>query len=191
MANRIVSEKEFRSAFRSEAIGMADFSQKKNKHVLGIGPRQVSVSVGAQIVKALIDRFAADGRTLDKDMVHVMNPKGARAYSSLQFNQIGKMKLVHGANAIETVWKSLGDLIPVARKGVTNVYVSKNGATDMELAAMRDLRTGKLNARVLANEQLVEAIDEARSVLDGRNLGEMYAASCTEYFHTLPLEAAE
>lgn len=86
MANRIVSEKEFRSAFRSEAIGMADFSQKKNKHVLGIGPRQVSVSVGAQIVKALIDRFAADGRTLDKDMIHVMNPKGARAYAAWIFS---------------------------------------------------------------------------------------------------------
>lgn len=191
MSNRIVSEKEFRSTFRAEAVAMCDFSQKKQKHVLGIGARQVSVSVGAEIVKALVARFQADGRTLDKDMVHLLTPKGARAYASLQFNQIGKMRLVHGANAIETVWKSLGDLIPVARKGVTNIYVAKNGATDMELAAMRDLRTGKLNARMLANEQLVEAIDEARAVLDGRNLGEMYAASCTEYFHTLPLDAAE
>lgn len=149
------------------------------------------IEAGEVVTKATVAKLKAEGRTLDKDMVHLMTPKGARAYASLQFNQIGKMKLVHGANAIETVWKSLGDLIPVARKGVTNVYVAKNGATDMELAAMRDLRTGKLNARVLANEQLVEAIDEARSVLDGRNLGEMYAASCTEYFHTLPLEAAE
>lgn len=191
MSNRIVSEKEFRTEFRREAIMMADFSQKKVKHILGIGARQVSVSVGAEMVKAFIAKFQAEGRTLDKSMVHLMTPKGARAYASLQFGQIGKMKLVHGANAIETVWKSLGDLIPVARKGVTNVYVAKNGATDMELASVKDLRTGKLNARVVANEQLVEAIDEARAGLAGRNLGEAYADTCTEYFKALPLEAAE
>lgn len=190
MANRTVSEKEFRVEFRREVISMADFSQRKNRHILGTGPRQVSVGVGAQVVRALIDKYSSEGRTLEKEMVHLMNPKGARAYSSMQLNQIGGIKLVHGANAIETVWKSLGELIPVARKGVMNIYVAKNGATAMELASVKDLRTGKLHARFVVNERFVEAIDEARDALAGRNLGEAYAETCTEYFKTIPSDTA-
>lgn len=191
MTNRIVSEKEFRTEFRHEAVSMADFSKKKNKHALGIGSRQVSVTDGADLVKAIVSKFQADGRTLDKDMVHMLTPKGARAYASQQFSQMSTMKIVVGANAIETVWKSFGDLIPVARKGVKNVYVAKNGATDMELTCVRDLRNGKTNAIVARTEQLAEALDEAMKALSGRNLGEAYAETCTEYFKALPLEAAE
>lgn len=191
MSNRIVSEKEFRVEFRSQSVTICDFSQKRVRHVLGIGPRQVSVTVGQEIVAALVASFQADGRTLDKDLAHLLTPRGSRGWAGQQLGSMSKMVLRYGANSIETAWKSLGDLIPVARKGRANIYVAKNGATEMELRSVTELRTGKLNARVVANEQLVAAIDEARSELSGRTLGEMYAATCTEYFHALPLDAAE
>lgn len=191
MANRIVSAKEFRSAFREEAVSMCDFSQKKAKHILGIGSRQVDVGVGADIVKSLIDKFQSEGRTIDKEMVHLMTPKGARQYASSQLNQLGGMRLVQGANAIETLWRSLGELIPVGRKGRVNRWVAKNGATDMELASVLDLRVGKTAARIVVDERFAEVIDEGRGALAGRFLGQAYAETCTEYFKAIPLEAAE
>lgn len=185
MVNRVVSEKEFRAEFRRQVLLVCDFSQKKTKHVLGDRCRQMDVDVGAEIVKALLARYKADGRAIDKDMVHLMTPKGARQYASSQINQLGKMKLTHGANAVETVWKSLGELVPTGRKGRSNVWVAKNGATDVEMRSVRDLRTGKLNAKILINEQLVDAINESMSELSGRRLGEVYAETCTEYFKAI------
>lgn len=187
MANRIVSVKEFRDEFRREVINVCDFSQRKSKHCLGIGARQMSVGVGVEVAQAIKAKFDASGRTIEKDLlIELHTPKGIRRFVSSQLNQMAKVSLVHGANIIETLWKTFGDLIVTARPKRENVYVAKAGATDMELASLIDLRTGRLNARIKVNEDLTDIIVRGREALAGRHLGDMYAETCTAYFKSLP-----
>lgn len=186
MANRIVSEKEFRVEFRKEVILVCDFSQKKAKHCLGIGARQMSITTGVEIVSALKAKFESDGRTLDKVLADLHTPRGLRRYASSQLNQMAKVALARGANAIETLWKTFGDLIVVARKGRENIYVAKNGATAMELSSLVELRSGKTSAKIKFDETIANAVDQGRDALNGRSLGEAYAETCTEYFKALP-----
>ncbi len=75
MTNRIVSEKEFRDDFRRHAETVCDFSQKKNRHILGVGSRQMNIDVGVEIIDAMIAAFDGAGRTLDRKMVELHTPK--------------------------------------------------------------------------------------------------------------------
>lgn len=185
MANRIVSVKDFRADFRKEVLSICDFSNKKNKNVLGSSSKQMTIEVAVSVIDALKAKFQSEGKSLDKDMIELHTPRGARRYASEQLNQMAKVSLVRGANEIETLWRTFGDLIVVGRKGRGNVYVAKNGATDMEFTSVIELRTGKLNARIKTNEELTNEISRCKRALVGRHLGEAYAETCTEYFQSL------
>lgn len=186
MTNRIVNEVEFRTEFRRQAEMVCDFSQKKNRHILGIGARQVTVDVGVDIITALKSKYEEDGRTLDKKLVDLHTPRGMRSYASSQLGQMANIHPVEGANAIETLWKTFGALIPVARKGRHNVYVAKNGATAMEWASVGDLKAGKTAAASRRDEVVQAIVAKGREVLGERSTGEVYAETCTEYFKALP-----
>ena len=191
MANRVVETKEFRAEFRQQAELVCDFSQKKNKHILGIGSKQMIVDVAVEIIQAMKAKYEADGRSLDKPLVELHTPKGMRRYASEQLGQMSRIVPADGANAIETLWRTFGSLIPVARRGRRNVYVAKNGATVMEWASVGDLKSGKTAAAVRRDETVQDIVAKGRDALGGRSTGEAYAETCTEYFKALPLEAAE
>lgn len=186
MTNRIVSEKEFRDDFRRHAETVCDFSQKKNRHILGIGARQMNVDVGVDIINAMQANIEQDGRTLDKKLIDLHTPKGKRAYASSQLGQMSKIDPTEGANAIETLWRSFGVLIPTCRKGRLSVYVAKAGATDMEWASVGNLRSGKTAASIKRNEDVQTILAKGREALSGRVTGDAYAQDCTEYFKALP-----
>lgn len=187
MASRIVSAKEFRDTFRRETASMCDFAQKKVKHCLGIGARQMTIEVGVEVAIALKSRFENDGRTIEKDLlIELSTPKGQRRFVSSQLNSMANVSLVRGANIIETLWKTLGDLIVIARRGRQNVYIAKSGATEMELRSLRDLRTGKLNAKIKNYEDIADVLARGGEALGEKSLGEAYAETCTEYFRALP-----
>ena len=187
MANRVVSPKEFRSRARIEIVSVCDFSRAgKSKHILGIGPRQMSIDVGVEVVRAVKREFESDGRSLDKDLADLHTPRGERRYVSSQLGQLSRVRLVSGANAIETGWKSLGEIIVTGRNKRLNVYVAKNGAMDMEINSYLDLLNGKLNARIHDTQALTHEIIKTRDALVGRSLGQAYAEDCAQYFKALP-----
>lgn len=186
MTNRIVEAKELRIEFRRQVLLVCDFSQRKAKHILGIGSRQMTVDTGVEVFAKVKEAFEAAGRTFDKSLIHLHTPKGVRTYVSEQLGQMAKIHPVEGANAIETLWKTFGDLIPTARKKNHNVYVAKNGATAMEWASVADLRSGKTAAAVKRDEDLQAIVAKGREALGTRSTGEAYAQDCTEYFKALP-----
>ncbi|NNV22037.1 hypothetical protein EHE22_16600 [Ochrobactrum pseudogrignonense] len=182
MTNRIVSEKEFRDDFRRHAETVCDFSQKKNRHILGVGSRQMNIDVGVEIIDAMITAFDGAGRTLDRKMVELHTPKGKRRYVSSQLGQMAQEAAVHGANDIESLWRTFGTLITVARKKRMCVYVAKVGATDMEWASVGNLKAGKTAAAIKRNEDIQTILAKGRAALNGRNTGQAYAEDCAEYF---------
>lgn len=186
MANRIVSEKEFRDDFRKNAEMICDFSQKKSRHILGIGSRQMNIDVGVEIIEAQKAKIEEEGRTLDKKLIELHTPRGKRKFASSQLCQMASIHVVEGANAIETLWRSFGVLIPVARKGRLTIYVAKNGATAMEWASVGALRSGKTAAAIRCDEIVQAIVAKGREALAGRSTGEAYAETCTEYFKALP-----
>ena len=185
MANRVVSPKEVREDFRKECLVIADFSQKKSKHILGAGPKQMNIDVGVEIIRALKARYEADGRVLDKELVDLHTPRGERRYASSQINSLASPRLVRGANPVETLYRSLGDLIIVTRKGRQNICVAKNGATEMEVMSYLNLRGGKVDAAVRANEEFTSEVLRGVDKLDGRTIGQAYAEDCVETFKAL------
>ena len=82
MANRIVSVKDFRAEFRKEVLSICDFSQKKTKNVLGTSSRQMTIEVAVDVIEALKSKFNSEGKSLDKDMIDLHTPRGARRYAS-------------------------------------------------------------------------------------------------------------
>lgn len=191
MANRIVEAKEFRAEFRQHAELVCDFSQRKNKHILGIGSKQMNIDVAVEVIEAMKAKYEADGRALDKALIELHTPKGMRRYASEQLGQMSRISPSEGANAIEALWRTFGLLIPTGRKGRRNTYVAKNGATAMEWASVGDLKSGKTAAAVRRDEAVQDIIAKGRDVLGTRSTGEAYAETCTQYFKALPLEAAE
>ena len=169
---------------------MADTSPagRKNKHILGRGGSQIILETGVEALRAIVARAEDDGRTLDKEMVDLRTPRGQRAYVSKQLSDLSKVKLFRGANPIETVYRSLGDLIVIGRSGVKNVYVAKDGATPMELVAFCDLKLGKANATVANMQELTAEIKrgvDALSSIGVETLGEGYAETVAKVFQAL------
>jgi hypothetical protein len=188
MTNRIVDTKEFRTEFRKQVELICDFSQRKSRHCLGIAPRQMTVDVAVDVINAIKTQFQDSGRTLDKALANVQNPTGARIYASQQLGQMARITPVEGANIVETLWKTFGEIIPVARRGRINVYVAKNGATAMEWSSVGDLRAGKTSATVKRDEVVQDILAKGRSALGEMSTGEAYAATCTEYFKAVAAE---
>lgn len=186
----IVDSKEFRVEFRKNIEAICDFSQRKSRHILGIGARQVNMNVAVDVIEAMKSSYESAGRTLDKTLIDLHTPKGMRLYASQQLSQMSKINLAFGANAIETLWKTFGVLIPVARRGRRNVYVAKNGATAMEWASASSLSHGKAKAMADRDRRIGEIIREASEVIADRPTGEVYAETCTEYFKTIPSDTA-
>lgn len=187
MTSRIVEANEFRLAFRKEAATIASFHKRTRgrppRHILGTEAIQLTVDVGVRIITAMIGRYEGEGRTLDKDLLDLRVPKGLRRYASSQLNNMAAVSFVAGANVFETVWKSLGELIVIARRGQLNVYVAKASATAVELAAFMDLRIGKANAAMARNEPLSKAIADARNHMEpGETLEDKYTETVTEVF---------
>lgn len=187
MVNRVVEEKEFRLEFRKNAESVCDFSQRKSKHILGIGARQMIIDVGVEVANAIKGKYTSDGRSLDRSMAHLHTPKGLRTWVSQQLSAMSNIRPVDGANAIETLWRTFGVLIPVARRGVRNVYVAKNGATALEWASVGALKEGKTAAAIKRDEALQDILAKGRDALRGRETGEAYAETCTEYFKSLQI----
>ena len=185
MANRIVSEKEFRQEFRNEIRQIADLSNKRNKHILGVGSRQVTIDVGVEVATVMKDKYLKDGKALDKQLIDLQTPRGMRRLVSQWINSMAKASLVLGANEAETLWKSFGDLIVTGRNGRQSVYVAKTGATEIEFRCAVNLRTGKIAARSATNDTFAKEIEKCAEALSGRPLGEVYAETCAEYFKNI------
>lgn len=185
MANKIVSAKDFRAAFRTEIMAICDFSNRKSKHILGIGPRQVRIDSGVTVLDALVERYSKEEKALEKSLMEVYTPKGARSWVSSQLGSMAAVSHKQGANIIETLWMTLGDLVVVARRGRQNVYVAKAGATRVELLAFCDLRTGKLNASMVNNERITDDIKKGAEIIGERSLADLYAETVTESFKAI------
>ncbi|KQT52187.1 MULTISPECIES: hypothetical protein [unclassified Aureimonas] len=187
MANRVVETKEFREAFRREIIACGDVSPegKRRRNILGIGGRQLSISAGVDILGTLIRQFQDKGATLCRSQIDLLNPKGARRYVSEQMNAMASAKLSVGANPIETLHKSLGDLIVVARKTGRNVYISKASATALEIQCCIDLRIGKSNAQAERTEALTEHLKEGMVALGDRTVADAMVADVEQYFRAV------
>lgn len=187
MVNRIVSSKELREAVRKEILVAADVSPdaRKAKRITGKRGAQMSIAAGVSILQAIISQYDANGRTLDKSMVDLLTPRGARRYVSSQLNCMATVRLVRGANPIETVYRTLGDLVVVGRSGRENVYQAKAGITSVELLAAIGLRTGKINAAMARNEEITGELKKGAALLADRRLDEVYAETVAEVFQVL------
>jgi len=185
MTNRVVSPKEFREECRRGILSVADFSQKKSRHIIGSGPRQMKVDVAVEIIRAVKGKFESDGRVLDKELAYLHTPQGERRYASSQINSLAKVRLVRGANEVETIWRSLGDLIVFSRVGRQNILVAKNGATKLEIMSFLNLRGGKADAVVRNTEELTSEFLKGTDKIGDRTLGQAYAEDCLETFKSL------
>lgn len=187
MTNRIVGVKEVREDFRKELVKAANVSPeaKKTKRVAGGSGAQMCVGKAVEVLTSQLSKYESAGRTLDKSMIDLLTPRGARRYASQQLNGLARVALIRGANAVETVYRTLGELVVTGRNGRENVYLAKESITGIELLAVIGLRDGKMAASAARNEELVRELRKGVPFLTDRNLGDAYAQDVSQVFQSV------
>jgi hypothetical protein len=179
----VVTEKEFKTAFREQVLLTSDFRKGRQKpSLLGSDRKQISLDVGEAIIAALIDDYDKRNGKLDKSL-NLYHQKGRRGWASQKLSSMAHFKAAAtGGNPVECLWNATSDLIITGRstKGL-NIYARADIATKVEMLAYHSIiRRRIIVADANASRALI-ILKAGAEALGTRTLEQAYAEECERY----------
>lgn len=191
-AKHVVAAKDVDERLCDEILSCCDFSTRgrgrPKMHALGTEPVQMNVEVAARIIQSVVQKIGSEGGVLEVACEGLYTPFGCRQHAQHLLNKMSKRKYgVVNDIAVERLWKTLGDLIPVGMRKVGEGrplmhYVAKRGAGALELqGAWNTARKRQAENEVRASELNDIFARGLPGMPSNISFGEHYAQSLEAY----------